>query len=47
MLVEAASVAFLFTFATVNVIAMRELDSHRWVPALGLGLAVVTCGGLL
>jgi hypothetical protein len=34
-LVEAASLIFLFTFAVVNVIAVKELEAGRWIPALG------------
>lgn len=35
MLVEAASLAFLFTFATVNLVAYQQCRSHRWVFVLG------------
>jgi amino acid transporter len=44
MLVEAASLAFLFTFAAVDVIAFRQCDDHRWIFALGgagAGIAAV------
>jgi len=43
-LVEAASLAFLFTFAVVNVLAFRHLHHGRWVSAagaLGAGAATV------
>jgi amino acid transporter len=35
MLVEAASLAFLFTFAAVNVIALLQCSKQRWIFALG------------
>lgn len=38
-LVEAASLAFLFTFTTVNVIAGRETKNWRWFSWAGAGLA--------
>ena len=42
-LVEAASLAFLFTFAVVNVLAFRHLDRGRWISAAGaLGAAAAT-----
>lgn len=44
-LVEAASLAFLFTFMIVNGLAVQQLDKNRWVPALGAvgaGSAAVT-----
>ena len=42
-LVEAASLAFLFTFAVVNVLAFRNLDRGRLVSAAGaLGAAAAT-----
>jgi amino acid transporter len=34
-LVEAASLAFLLTFATVNVLALRTRSRARWLPAVG------------
>ncbi len=34
-LVEAASLVFLFTFATVNVLAFQRTDERRWVFAAG------------
>lgn len=44
-LVEAASLAFLFTFTIVNGLAFRQLDENRWLPALGAagaGIAAIT-----
>jgi len=35
MLVEAASLAFLFTFAAVNVIALLTCSNQRWIFAFG------------
>jgi len=35
MLVEAASLAFLFTFAAVNVIALLQCNNQRWIFAFG------------
>lgn len=40
VLVETASLAFLFTFSVVNIIAYKELDDQGWLPILGL---VVGC----
>lgn len=34
-LVEAASLTFLVTFATVNVIAFRRIERRRWIPLSG------------
>jgi len=36
VLVQAASLTFLFTFGTVNAIAFRQKVAHRWVSLLGL-----------
>lgn len=50
MLVEAASLAFLFTFATVNVIALLRCKNHRWIFALGgagSGIAAIVLVGRL
>ena len=50
MLVEAASLAFLFTFAAVNVIAFLQCRKHRWIFALGsagAGIAAVVLVGRL
>lgn len=41
-LVEAASLIFLFTFGTVNFIAIDHLDSNRWIPLLGIIIGSVT-----
>ncbi len=35
-LVESASLVFLFTFGTVNAIAIREADCIKWVPWTGI-----------
>ena len=40
-LVEAASLAFLFTFGAVNLIALRELEAWRWIPVVGTVLASI------
>lgn len=46
-LVEAASLAFLFTFGIVNWIAYRESDKRKWIPLMGIiigslvGLALI------
>lgn len=42
MLVEAASLAFLITFAVIAWVAWREHIDHRWAAGLALILAVVT-----
>jgi amino acid transporter len=39
-LVSAASLTFLFTFATVNVLAVRQKVRGRWISALGAGGAM-------
>lgn len=41
-LVEAASLVFLFTFGTVNIIALRQLDSGRWIPLVGIIIGGIT-----
>ena len=38
VLVETASLAFLFTFGVVNMIAYRVLEKRRWVSVVGLSL---------
>ena len=38
VLVETASLAFLFTFGVVNLIAYRVLEKRRWVSVVGLSL---------
>ncbi|MCG9971424.1 APC family permease [Christiangramia crocea] len=40
-LVEAASLAFLFTFGIVNWIAYRESDKRKWIPVVGLILGIL------
>lgn len=40
-LVEAASLVFLFTFGTVNLIAIKKLDCHTWIPWTGITLSAV------
>jgi len=51
MLVEAASLAFLFTFAAVNLIAFLQCRKHRWIFAFGSAgagiFAVVLVGRLI
>ena len=46
-LVESASLAFLFTFATVNVLAVLNTESRRWVSLAGAAGAVAAGGTLL
>lgn len=46
-LVEAASLVFLCTFGIVNWLAYRESEKRRWLPAMGIGIAVVNGVGLL
>ena len=40
-LVEAASLVFLATFLTVNVIAYREIASHRWLPLIAIVIGAI------
>lgn len=40
-LVESASLVFLFTFSTVNVIAIREVDCKKWIPWSGLSIGAI------
>lgn len=40
-LVEAASLAFLFTFGIVNWIAYRESEKRKWIPVVGLILGII------
>ncbi len=50
ILVEAASLAFLFTFASVNVIALLQCRKNRWIFALGgvgAGIAAIVLVGRL
>jgi len=46
-LVEAASLAFLFTFAAVNLIAARETAERRWISWAGAVLATAAAGLLI
>ncbi len=46
-LVEAASLAFLFAFASVNVIAARETERWRLMSWTGAALAVVAAAALV
>jgi len=43
MLVEAASLTFLFTFTAVNVIAFFQIGNHRWIFVLGAAGAGIAC----
>lgn len=40
-LVEAASLAFLFTFGIVNWIAFRESDKRKWIPLIGIIIGIL------
>jgi len=40
-LVEAASLAFLFTFGIVNWIAFRESEKRKWIPLMGIIIGVL------
>lgn len=46
-LVEAASLVFVGTFAVVNWLCFRESDQKKWVPGIGLVLALITAAALL
>lgn len=46
-LVEAASLAFLFTFAAVNVIAARQTDDREWISWTGAALAIAAAVALV
>jgi hypothetical protein len=46
-LVEAASLAFLFTFAAVNWIAARQTAAWRWVSWAGAILAALAAFALM
>lgn len=35
-LVECASLVFLFTFGTVNALAIKHLDTRKWIPITGI-----------
>jgi predicted neutral ceramidase superfamily lipid hydrolase len=43
-LVEAASLVFLFTFATVNLLAFQQIKHKRWV--FGAGAAGASAAGV-
>lgn len=43
MLVEAASLAFLFTFAAVNMVALRQCHNYKWIYAFGAAGASISC----
>jgi amino acid transporter len=43
-LVEVASLTFLITFATVNVLAAKTLSGRRWIPLAGLAGALLAAG---
>ncbi|ARA93167.1 amino acid permease [Rhodothermaceae bacterium RA] len=45
-LVEAASLAFLFTFAVVNGLAVQQQVDRRWIAGMG-GVGAVACSGVL
>lgn len=40
-LVESASLVFLFTFGTVNAIAIREIDCQKWIPWTGIVVSAI------
>ncbi|MAS06688.1 MAG: amino acid permease [Ahrensia sp.] len=40
-LVEAASLVFLVTFMVVNIIAWREMETWRWIPAIAVVMSFV------
>lgn len=42
MLVEAASLVFLFTFGAVNIIAIRIINPKKWIPWIGVIVGGVT-----
>lgn len=46
-LVEAASLVFLFTFGVVNWIAYRESENKKWIPAVGVLLAILVAAALV
>jgi len=46
-LVEAASLVFVMTFGAVNWLCYREHDSKRWIPLIGIFIAVITIITLL
>ncbi|SDK12827.1 APC family permease [Microbulbifer yueqingensis] len=46
-LVEAASLVFITTFGIVNWLCFKERDSKKWIPCLGMIIAVITGLSLL
>ena len=40
-MVEAASLAFLFTFGIVNWIAYRESEKRKWIPLMGIIIGIL------
>ena len=46
-LVEAASLVFLCTFGIVNWLAYRESEKRKWLPAVGIGIAIINAVGLM
>lgn len=46
-LVEGASLIFLCTFGIVNWIAYRESKTKQWIPALGVGIAIIIALALI
>ena len=38
---EAASLVFLVTFMVVNIIAWREMETWRWIPAIAVVMSFV------
>lgn len=46
-LVEAASLVFLCTFGIVNWLAYQKSDRRKWVPAVGIGIAIINGLGLM
>lgn len=41
IIVEAASLVFLFTFGSVNLLAVQHVDKHKWIPWTGLILGAI------
>lgn len=40
-LVESASLVFLFTFSTVNALAIKHLDTRKWIPMTGIIIGAI------
>ncbi len=40
-IVEAASLIFFFAFGTVNILAFRHIDEHKWIPLTALILGAL------